>query len=111
VKRRATVSAARARREARLTLDVSLSPDYVAGTVKTEDGTATTFEGWLGLAQAVATSAGAGSSPIPGPALLGEQRPTTTGTDRGPAATPRKAAHRAARPGPSSETEGRFDAG
>jgi hypothetical protein len=56
----------------RLTLDVSLSPDSVRGTLTAEDGDATGFEGWLGLAQAVATAAG--EATIAGPALLGEAR-------------------------------------
>jgi hypothetical protein len=61
----------RTRRDARLTVDVSLSADYVRGTVQGEDGTVTDFNGWLGLAQAVAGAAGElGRKAATGPALL-----------------------------------------
>ena len=63
------------RAQARLSLDISLSPDYVGGTLMDENGMATAFEGWLGLARAVATAAADGSDTGPsisGPPLLGD---------------------------------------
>jgi hypothetical protein len=60
------------RRHARLTVEVTMSPDYVGGTVRSEAGQARDFEGWLGLAHAVSGAAGDGSGDgtIGGPKLL-----------------------------------------
>lgn len=67
-------SARHPERDARLTLDVALSADFVRGTLTAQDGAVTGFDGWLGLAQAVAAAVGANrpsGAPIAGPPLLG----------------------------------------
>jgi hypothetical protein len=61
---------------ARLVLEISLTPDRVAGTITAENGAVMRFDGWLELVSAVAASvrgdAGASDATVPdGPPLLG----------------------------------------
>jgi hypothetical protein len=75
------------RRHARLTVEVSISPDYVGGIVRSEEGEARDFEGWLGLAQAVSGAAADGSwdGTIAGPKLLEDNTEQPHNAAGGPA--------------------------